>query len=361
MTDEMRDLKKKLKELTSYRGRHTELITVYAADGYNLDKVTRRLSDEQGTAVNIKSATTRKNVTTALTKILQHLKLLKRTPKNGIAIFCGNVSEQEGKEDFTIVSITPPRPLNLNLYRCSQKFVMEPLEEMLEDVETYGIVVVERQHADVALLKGKRYEIVKSFDSLIPGKFRAGGQSAQRFERVIAGMAKEFYRKIADVANTTFRDIKDLRGILVGGPGPTKEEFMDEGNLETHIKKKVIGVLDIGYTGETGLTELLEKTKEIIAEAEITKERNLVAKFLDHLGKDDGLALYGVEEVKRALAQGAVETAMLSEDSEDALIEEYEKLAQDAGSKFELLSLETREGQQIKNLGGAAAILRYKM
>ena len=136
---------------------------------------------------------------------------------------------------------------------------------------------------------------------------------------------------------------------------------MDEGNLETHIKKKVIGVLDIGYTGETGITELLEKSKDIIAEAEITKERNLVAKFLDHLGKDDGLALYGVEEVKRALAQGAVETAMLSEDSEDALIEEFEKLAEDAGSKLEIISLETREGQQIKSLGGAAAILRYKL
>jgi len=361
MTDQTRNLKKKLKELASYRGRHTELITVYIADKYNLDKVAQRLGDEQGTAVNIKSATTRKNVTTALTKILQHFKLFKRTPKNGLAVFCGNVSEQEGREDFIIESIVPPKPLNLNLYRCSQKFVMEPMEEMLEDVETYGIVVIERQHADVALLKGKRFDIVKKFNSLIPGKFRAGGQSAQRFERVIAGMAKEFYRKVADVANTTFKEVKDLRGVLIGGPGPTKDEFLEEGNLETEIKNKVIGVLDIGYTGEQGILELLEKAKDILAEAEITKERNLVNDFLGHLGKDDGLAIYGVEEVRNALTQGAVEIAMLSEDSDDELIEKFEKLAQDAGSKVEIISLETREGQQIKNLSGAAAILRYKL
>ena len=93
------ELKKKLKELKSKRGRHTELITVYIADGYNMDKVSARLSDEQGTATNIKSASTRKNVTTALTKILQHLKLFKQTPKNGLAVFCGNVAEQEGQAE----------------------------------------------------------------------------------------------------------------------------------------------------------------------------------------------------------------------------------------------------------------------
>jgi len=361
MANETRNLKKKLKELASKRGRHTELITVYIADGYSLDKVSQRLSDEQGTAVNIKSATTRKNVTTALTKIHQHLKLYKRTQKNGLAIFCGNVSEIEGREDFIMESIVPPKPLNMNLYRCSQKFVMGPMQEMLEDVETYGIIVIERQHADIALLKGKRIELVKKFDSLIPGKFRAGGQSAQRFERVIAGMAKDFYRKIADVANVAFKEVKDLHGVLIGGPGPTKDQFIEEGNLETVIKKKVIGVLDIGYTGEQGITELLEKAKDILAEAEITKERALVNKFLGHMGKDDGLAIYGVDEVRNALAQGAVETAMLSEDSNDALIEEFEEIVTDAGSKLEIISLETREGQQIKSLGGAAAILRYKL
>ena len=36
------------------------------------------------------------------------------------------------------------------------------MEEMLEDVETYGIIVIERQHADVVLLRGKRFEIISN-------------------------------------------------------------------------------------------------------------------------------------------------------------------------------------------------------
>jgi len=399
MTKELLALKKQLKVLAKKKGRHTELITVYVADGYNLDKVTARLSEEQGTASNIKSSATRKNVTTALTKILQHLKLFKRRPKNGLAIFCGNVSEQEGREDFLMESITPPKPLGLNLYRCSQKFVLDPLYEMLEEKETYGIILIERQHADVVLLKGKRTEIVANFDSLIPGKFRAGGQSAQRFERVREGMAKDFYRKVAENATKVFNDIKDLKGILVGGPGPTKDEFLDEGNLPTDLKKKVIGILDIGYTGETGIDELLKKAEDVLAEAEITKEKQLIERFMGEVAKDLGLATYGEEEVRAALSAGAVEIVLISEAiekkrvhlkctscdherdetvedaaeltcsicgapmelmKEEELVEELEALAKDIGARVELISIETKEGQQLLNLGGIAAILRFK-
>lgn len=361
MAEGLVSLKKKLKELALKRGRHTELISVYIADGYELVKVSNKLFEEQGTASNIKSSTTRKNVTTALAKILQEMKLFKHTPKNGLAIFCGNASETEGRDDYVLETIIPPKPMNQNLYRCSQKFVLEPLEEMIADVETYGIILIERQQAILALLKGKRIEIVKNFDSFIPGKFKAGGQSAARFERVIEGMAKEYYRDIAEVANNTFRTIKDLRGIIIGGPGPTKEEFVEQGNLSFEVKKKILGIYDIGYTDEQGLNEIIEKAKDVLAEAEITKERHIVADFLGHMGKDDGLAVYGLEEVKNALLQGAVETALISEDTDDKVLEELEKQAQDSGSKIMLISLETREGQQIKALGGAAAILRYKI
>ena len=64
------ELKKKLKILGAKRGRHTELISVYIPDGYDISKITNKLAEEQGTASNIKSASTRKNVTTALTKMV---------------------------------------------------------------------------------------------------------------------------------------------------------------------------------------------------------------------------------------------------------------------------------------------------
>src|SRR3989338_355429 len=144
-------LKKFIKELEPHRGRHTELVTVYVPTGYDLNKVTTQLAQEQGTATNIKSTGTRKNVIDALEKMLQHLKLYPRTPPNGLAAFAGNIAEREGQSDVRAWSIEPPVPLNLRVYRCDKEFVLEPLKEMLEAKEVYGLLVLDRRDAMLAL------------------------------------------------------------------------------------------------------------------------------------------------------------------------------------------------------------------
>src|SRR3989344_719594 len=102
------ELKKFLKELEGKRGRHTELVSVWVPAGYDLIKVIQQLQDEQGTASNIKSSSTRKNVTDALERMIQHLKVVGRTPPNGLMAFSGNISEREGVSDVHVWSIEPP-------------------------------------------------------------------------------------------------------------------------------------------------------------------------------------------------------------------------------------------------------------
>jgi peptide chain release factor subunit 1 len=63
-------LKKFVKELDSFSARHTEFVTVYVPSGYDLNKIIQHLQQEQGTATNIKSAQTRKNVIDALELML---------------------------------------------------------------------------------------------------------------------------------------------------------------------------------------------------------------------------------------------------------------------------------------------------
>ena len=48
-------LRKFIDELESYRGRHTELVSVYVPAGYDLNKIINHLFQEQGTAANIKA------------------------------------------------------------------------------------------------------------------------------------------------------------------------------------------------------------------------------------------------------------------------------------------------------------------
>ncbi len=136
------ELKKFVKELESYRGSHTELVSVYVPQGYDLNKIINHLSQEQGTAVNIKSASTRKNVISALERMIQHLRLFKKTPEHGLAIFAGNVAKREGQEDFEVWSIEPPVPLNTRMYRCDKQFQLEVLRGMMDIKEMYGFVVV---------------------------------------------------------------------------------------------------------------------------------------------------------------------------------------------------------------------------
>src|SRR3989338_11584130 len=92
-------LKLLLQELENIRGSHTEMVTVYVPAGYNLNKVIEQISGEKSTAMNIKSKSTRNNVIDALEKILAHLRAYKETPKNGLAVFSGNISKVEGADD----------------------------------------------------------------------------------------------------------------------------------------------------------------------------------------------------------------------------------------------------------------------
>ena len=143
-------LKKFVKELEKYRGRHTELVSVYIPQNYDLNKIINHLAQEQGTASNIKSSATRKNVTDALERMIQHLKLFKRTPPNGLVVFSGNVAKREGQHDFQVWSIEPPVPLKTRIYRCDKEFVLDILRDMLESKEVYGLVVMDRRDANIA-------------------------------------------------------------------------------------------------------------------------------------------------------------------------------------------------------------------
>lgn len=353
------DLKGIIEELELYRGRHTELVTVYVPSGYDINKILNHLSDEQGTAGNIKSPNTRKNVIDALEKMIQHLKLFQHTPENGLAVFSGNVAEREGQSDVKVWSIEPPTPLNTRIYRCDKQFHLDLLRDMLDDKDVYGLIVLDRREADVATLKGKSINRLNNFTSNVPGKTKAGGQSAARYGRLREDAAKEFYKKVAEAVKEEFLNKQELKGIIVGGPGPTKYEFVDGNFLAQELKKKVIGIKDISYTGYFGLQELVELSDDILSNEGIMEEKAIVNKFLEALAKNPGTVAYGYNEVVRLLDIGAVETVLVSEEADKKTISELEKKALNTSATVKIISTETREGVQIRDLGKFAAILRY--
>jgi peptide chain release factor subunit 1 len=350
-----------VKELEGYRGRHTELVTVYVPADYNLNNIIKQIDTEQGTASNIKSKNTRKAVMDSLERIARQLKLIQRTPKNGIAIFCGNVSDVEGQEDVRIWSIEPPKALKIKLYRCDQTFILEPLKEMLETDEVYGLLVIDRKEATIGILEGKTIKKLQHMTSGVPSKIRAGGQSSQRFHRITEGLAKEFFRRVAEEMKGHFFENKKLKGILIGGPIPTKEEFLETGNLITQLKDKVIGMIDQGNTDEHGLHELVNSSQDLLAEQEVTKQKKILDEFFAMLAKQPEKVAYGEKEVEQRLEEGMVKTLILSRTLPKDKIQHFEELSKQTSVEVHIVSKETTEGVQFDNIGGVGGILRYAL
>jgi len=355
------ELESVLEELGKHKGHATELISVYIPAGYDVNSVQRQLEAEKSTAKNIKSTATRKNVGEALDKIVRFLKDFKKTPENGMAVFAGNVAEKEGQSDMQLWDIEPPQPLKMRLYRCDKEFVLEALQEQLEIDEVYGLLVMDRKEATIGILEGKRIEMLHKMSSGIPSKVRAGGQSSQRFHRITEGLTKDFYKRIAEEMKKIFFENKKLKGILVGGPVPTKDEFIDGKFLTTQLQDKIIGMKDIGNTDESGLKDLVTASQDVLAEQEVIREKKILEKFFETLGEKPDLAVRGEEKTKHALNYGAVETLLISKEISQKISRELIKIAKSTGSEVEIISIDNSEGEQFLNLSGIGGILRFRV
>jgi peptide chain release factor subunit 1 len=208
-----------------------------------------------------------------------------------------------------------------------------------------------------------------------------------------------------------FLPVEHLKGVIVAGPGPTKYDYLKGDYMHYQLKDEIVGKIDTAYTGEQGVKEVVEKAPEIMRRVRYVEERKLVQKFLYEVGHDTGLATYGEKEVRRALKIGAVDTLILSEAVDIArvkvscklcdynrketlrnremddfvqkianepcpscrspslmvekakdLVEDLAKLAEQSDADVEVVSMDTEEGQMLKNaFGGIAGILRYRL
>ncbi len=393
-----------LEQIEAAEGRGTELVSVYIPPNRPIFDVTNYLRGEISQSSNIKSQTTRKHVQQAIESCISRIKGYRMPPANGLVVFAGHKQIGADQTEMVAFVLEPPEAVVSFLYRCDSKFYTEPLHEMMTEKELYGLVVIDRAEATIGLLRGKRIEVLKNMQSLVPSKHRMGGQSARRFERLIEIAAHEWYEKVAGVMEDAFLNRPELKGIIVGGPGYTKEYFATQDYVHHELKKKILEpYLDTGYTDEYGLRELVEKAKTILADLDLMREKSLVQKLMDEIRKEEGgLAAYGEDQVRHALQLGAVDTLLISEGirklriklkcengdwegdrtvadeatlpkcpqdggnlvtvSKEDIIEEFNNLASQSGTRVELISKDSEEGELfLRAFGGIAAILRYRV
>lgn len=405
-------LNKMINKLGNITGHGTELVTVYIPPRRPIYDIVSQLKNEAGTASNIKSDLTRTHVQDALSRTVEHLKLYKEPPDNGLVIFCGAIPTGKGigTEKIEIYSVVPPKPVQINLYRCDDHFWIDHLKDMMKDDKVIGILSLDTQEAGLGILTGDRWEVVESLTSGVAGKHRQGGQSARRFERLRDNELNEYYRRVADYAHKIFIDQYDIKGIIIGGPGPTKEGFIREEYLDYRLQNNVIATLDSSYSGSEGVRELIDKVNDqgIMADYRLMEEKKIVKRFISEVYSGKGLGIYGIYDVITSLKNGYADLVIVNDDitmirleikcnkclnnqqkfiernelmslkqelttnacpncgsqdlesSEQDIIEYLEELSLMIGSRLEVISGKTEEGAQLASLGKIGAILRFK-
>jgi peptide chain release factor subunit 1 len=401
-----------INKLGNISGHGTELVTVYIPPRRPIYDIVSQLRNEAGTASNIKSDLTRNHVQDALSRTIEYLKLYKEPPDNGLVIFCGAIPTGKGigTEKIEIYSVIPPKPIQINLYRCDDHFWIDHLKDMMKDDKVIGILSLDTQEAGFGILTGDRWEVVESLTSGVAGKHRQGGQSARRFERLRDNELNEYYHRVADYGKKIFIDEYNIKGLIIGGPGPTKDGFLKEEYLDYRLQNNVIAVLDSSYSGSEGVREIIDKVNEqgIMADYRLMEEKKIIKNFMSEVYTGKGLGIYGIFEVIDALKNGYADLVLVTDDItfirleikcnkcqhiqekfidrnelvsvkqdlisnpcpkcgsqdlesiEQDIIEYLEEISIMVGSRLEVISGKTEEGAQLASLGKIGAILRFK-
>ncbi|KAM0672459.1 eukaryotic peptide chain release factor eRF1 [Ordospora colligata] len=362
---EMWRMKKLLRNLRDSRGNGTSMISIIIPPKDQISRVSKMLTDEYGTASNIKSRVNRLSVLGAITSAQCKLKQYTKTPPNGLGIFVGTVLMDQNKEKKVSVGIEPIKPVNTSLYMCDSKFHVDDLLSLFEDELKYGFIVIDGHTTMFATLQGNVKTILQQIHVDLPKKHGRGGQSSVRFARLRVEKRHAYVKKVAEIAVNLFLTncVMNVEGIILAGQSDLKHELAQV--LDSRIG--VIKSVDTNYGGEGGLNQAVELCEDVLKDVKLSKEKKVIQGFLNEINTDSGKFCFTMRETMHCLDMGAVETLIVYESLSDMKDEEMfvDWIAENYkgfGCTLVFVSDKSSEGTQfVEGFGGIGGILRYRV
>lgn len=217
------------------------------------------------------------------------------------------------------------------------------------------IVALEDDEAEFALIRRYGIDHLMRVTGQVSGKKAPGGRGAA---------LKDFFSKVASGLKEAVKK-HDVKAVVVCGPGFTREDFL------TYLRDKEPGIARIchqegtGSGGRTGIQEAIKRgaVERAVKESRVSVETRLVEDVFKEIGRDTGLATYGLREVENALDLGAVDKLLVSDDllRENPLVERLMEKAKKTHGKVLIVSTEHEAGEKLLALGGIAALLRFRV
>eukprot|EP00917_Polyrhabdina_sp_WS-2016_P009710 GHVP01021387.1.p1 GENE.GHVP01021387.1~~GHVP01021387.1.p1 ORF type:complete len:408 (+),score=87.26 GHVP01021387.1:392-1615(+) len=389
-------MKRLLKALDSSRGNGTSMISLVLPPKEQIGKTMQKLTEEYGTATNIKSRVNRLSVQSAIVSAQQRLKLYSRIPKNGLFLYCGTVLNEDGKERKVNIDFEPYKPINTSLYLCDSIFHTEALHDLIENEDKFGVVVVDGHGALFGTVAGNTKEILRKFTVDLPKKHGRGGQSSARFGRLRLEKRHNYVRKVSETMNSLYLTAEkvNVKGLILAGSADFKTDISLSEILDGRIREKIISIVDVACGGENGLNKAIELSAGVLSNLKFVQEKTIIDNFFTALSTEPEKVTVGLEDTIQGLEAGAVDRLLIWESLETQRISVKDKTTgedsvlyfnddekvnenleviektpfvewmsenyQQYGIDLCLLSDKTSEGSQFcKGLGGLGSHLRY--
>jgi len=273
--------------------------------------------------------------------------------RNGIVLFFGEINGRLHRQE-----LEPPYPVQSFIYKCERGFYLDPLYQLIAVEEIYGILVLDLAEATIGYLKGSNVRVYTEIESRVPNKHHHGGMSSLRFERLRDDAINEYFKKISKRCTEAFL-IQGLRGVIIGGPAMTKNDFMARGYLHHELQKMVIGVFDVDHTNENGLKEAVAAAEGQLTTCHYVQEKRILDRFWSEAGSD-GLEVSGMADTLKRLKVGQVQTLILSDSLDIETIEGLKNIADQYDTDVLMIGEDEDFGERFISTVKIGGILRYK-
>ena len=192
---------------------------------------------------------------------------------------------------------------------------------------------------------------------------RGGGKRVDVKES--SGVARGFREKVITELTASLDEETPL---ILCGPGHAREVMLSD--MKNHGQTRFISSIATSMSGRAGANEILRDglAGNLLADYAISKEIGLLEEAWKRISTNGAIA-YGKGELDKALNEGAIETLLISadllRDDEDSISGQSwqdwcQKLTEFGGGMVQC-STDHDSGQQLLGMGGAIALLRFKI
>ncbi len=247
-------------------------------------------------------------------------------------------------EPGTAVEITKPEWLQYQLEKIK--------EATISTTSSVMIVVFDRESATFAMLNKRGYDIIGEIHGDVQKKANPSSP------------AKNFFKELALNIGSYNRRYTPTN-IILASSSIWKDYLLKE--LPPELTKKIV-FTTANSCGRNGVNEVLKKKElqQILKKERTSKEIIYVEQVLTEISKS-GLAVYGFDEVKKAVDFGAVDYLIMTgnflRESRDTgkykELENLMRLVEKSKGRVHIISSNHEGGKKLDGIGGIAALLRF--